>query len=509
MNSDGSGDLPAYNGGDAGVARGEVFGIAKWFARGGSHVNWYMAHGGNNYRRLQGAGTRPEYYTGANYQPDGVRNEPFASHTAAFYAALRAIAPAVLSNDAQVNLQVNLNFSEGGDAWRITGKQYAFQYGAPGAANSAAFLENQGDSGVVLFNGRNYSSAGGSILLVAADGSLVFDTSAVPASGLSRSWTPTSAEPFAWQAWTEAPPAPGASAPPAAPGSTVGTTTTAAAAVEQLLLTQDDTEHTYYVTQLSAALVERALAAAAADGSGSSALVVTSAKSTALSAFVVGGGAAPVSAYEVSEDSGGFTFTLALPSAALRRASAAGAAVTLAILSESLGIHKFSSINNGPTPDSFSTSAIKGITGKISFAGADITRNQWTSQSGLAGEAEPPVWTAAGASRAAWSPLAGNVSAPLSWLRTTFVAPSLSLLSGRNVSASLQLDATGLSRGHFYVNDFEISRQWGARLCGSEQCQRYYHMRVRGPRAHTRTRRAPPPPPPISRLCERTAPLTC
>ena len=57
---DGGGDLPAYDGGDLGAARGEIFSIAKWFARGGGHVNWYMAHGGNNYRRLQGAGTRPE-----------------------------------------------------------------------------------------------------------------------------------------------------------------------------------------------------------------------------------------------------------------------------------------------------------------------------------------------------------------------------------------------------------------------------------------------------------------
>jgi hypothetical protein len=72
--------------------------------------------------------------------------------------------------------------------------------------------------------------------------------------------------------------------------------------------------------------------------------------------------------------------------------------------------------------------------------------------------------------------VAGNASAPLTWLRTTFVAPPLALLSGLNVSASLQLDATGLSRGHFYVNDFEISRAWGSRLCGGEQCQRYYHI---------------------------------
>ena len=41
--SDGSGDLPAYDGGNEGEARNQIFIVAKWFARGGSHVNWYMA----------------------------------------------------------------------------------------------------------------------------------------------------------------------------------------------------------------------------------------------------------------------------------------------------------------------------------------------------------------------------------------------------------------------------------------------------------------------------------
>ena len=245
-----------------------------------------------------------------------MRNEPFASHTAAFYAALGAIASDVLANPAMVNAQVDLPFSTGGGAWQKTGKQYAFTYGP------VAFLENQGDSGVVQFNGRNYTSSGGSMLLVGADGALVFDTYAVATPAASRAWTPISASAFAWSAWTDPLPAPGESAPPAQPGSTVGATVTAAAAVEQLLLTQDDTEHAVYVTSISAAVLGAALAAAPAAPGGSLAttpLVVQSAKSTALSAFFVGSGDAPVSAYEVSEDSGGFTFTLALPSAGLAR----------------------------------------------------------------------------------------------------------------------------------------------------------------------------------------------
>lgn len=100
-------------------------------------------------------------------------------------------------------------------------------------------------------------------------------------------------------------------------------------------------------------------------------------------------------AYELSESSGSTVLNVSLSAAAVARASAAAAAagsaaVTLTIVSESLGIDKFSSINNGPTPASFSTSAIKGITstkaGSVVYGGADITANGWTMVVGLAGE---------------------------------------------------------------------------------------------------------------------------
>ena len=429
-----------------------------------------MAHGGNNMGRLEGASTRPEYYTGANLQPDGLRNEPFASHAAGFYAALGAIAPALLSNPAQVNQQVNIPILSGG-GWVTTGKQYAFIYGAPGGGGSAAFLENQGASGIVQFAGRNYTSTGGSMLIIGASGALIFDTSLVQPTNVLRTWTPTSALPFSWSVYTEPPPAAGApNAPPAIPNSTVGTVVTTAIAIEQLKLTQDDTEHVVYATTISTAMQQRALLQVSG---GAVTLSVGSSKATALSAYIVGGGAPPVSAYEVSEASGTYTFDISLPAASLRGAAAPA---TLIIFSESLGIDKFSSINNGATPDTFQTSAVKGITGKVVLGGVDITSGGWTAQAGLVGEAFPAVWTGTGAGRVPWTPATGPSPPPMTWLRTTFAPPPLSLLTGLNVSASLQLDATGLSRGHFYINDWEISRQWGGRTCGSSQCQRYYHI---------------------------------
>lgn len=100
-------------------------------------------------------------------------------------------------------------------------------------------------------------------------------------------------------------------------------------------------------------------------------------------------------AYELSESSGTTVFNIKLSAAAVERAAAAAraagsATVTLTIVSESLGIDKFSSIDNGPTPAQFSTSAVKGLTsakaGAVVYGGADITANGWTMAVGLAGE---------------------------------------------------------------------------------------------------------------------------
>ena len=90
-------------------------------------------------------------------------------------------------------------------------------------------------------------------------------------------------------------------------------------------------------------------------------------------------------------------FNITLNAAAIARAIATSSSspgsqstVTLTIISESLGIDKFSSINNGAVPADFSTTAIKGLTstksGSVVYGGLDITANGWTMVVGLSGE---------------------------------------------------------------------------------------------------------------------------
>jgi len=479
----GGDQMAAYNGlNSAGEASGKAFGLGKWYARGGSHSNFYMSSGGNNYQRMAGASTQPQYYTGSQYQPDALSNEPFRSHTAAFFAALVSIAGPVLNNPAQVHKQVNLSYiPPSGSSWEITGKQYAYLYGTPFTAGSAVFIQNDGGSGIVQLASRNFTINGGSILLINEAGTVVFDTSAVPPSPLARSWTPISSTPFQWEYWTESPftspePQPG---PTPYGGSTVGTLHFSAAPIEQLNLTADDTEHAYYTVSVpSSVLLEAERASVSAGGSeGSVALIVGTGRATALTAFFPGD--APTSGYEISENAGAYSMnlTLSATSALAYAAANPAGAVNLTILSESLGIHKFASVDN--FNGVYTTTAVKGVM-SATLGGVSLTELGWTARSGLVGESAQ-VWTSAGSKSVQWTPANGALTgAPLTWFRTTFVSPDLSLLirqpGGGDVNASLQFNSTGFSRGHFYVNEYEISRSWPAKTCGSEFCQFVYHI---------------------------------
>ena len=130
----------------------------------------------------------------------------------------------------------------------MTGKQFAFQYGAWGSPTSATFLENDGSAGIVLWQGRNYSTSGG-VLILNASGDIIFDSHAPPVPTVARTWTTLGNTSFAWESWSEAPaglaPARKARSASAAP-STIGAVFVSVAPFEQLNMTQDDTELVVY-----------------------------------------------------------------------------------------------------------------------------------------------------------------------------------------------------------------------------------------------------------------------
>lgn len=349
----------------------------QWMARGGSHHNLYMAFGGNNFGRTQGAATQPWYYTEALIGSDGLAHEPMRSHFRNIQLALSAAAPTLLNWPAQVNKQVNVPWCSQGSAgngnatcsgpWSTTGKQYAFAYGCSAEASAAAlsasyiagdsqrlpasscivFLENVGDAGVVSWGLRNYSSAANSVIMIDGSSGLVLaDSSAVPNPPTNRTYTDVTGA-LAWSSWSEASSMLTSIPEPFQPvpgrvkwqsGSTpIGQIINTAMPLEQLAITEDDTEHVYYAATIAAGSPAMANLSAAAAAGSASWLAVMSAKSQALDVFlddILAG-----QAYELSEDHGKQLINVTLSAAAVARAVATArgtGSVQLTILSESL-----------------------------------------------------------------------------------------------------------------------------------------------------------------------------
>lgn len=400
------------------------------------------------------------------------------------FAALAAAAEVLLSCPAQVHAQVPVPFSNAsgsfpaGDAAHV-----AFLYPPPPAAVAFAFIENGGAGAAdMVFGGRALRVAAGASLLVrAADGAVLANSSDVEATGLARTWRGAGADALAlpWTTWAD-PLVPACAADVPAPtpprqawaGSALGAVVHSGLPLEAVAFTEYDSEITLYATQLPAA----ALAAATAASSSAAAVTLSLASSAANAWSVFADGRLVGAAADLSHANGARTINVTL-----NLSLSEGPMTTLALVSSSLGI------GNGGGVQAGVSTGVKGITSAAARAvvlgGVDITAAApWCHVAGSVGELKQ-VFTAAGGAAVSWAPLAPAPAAlpPLSWLRTTFTAPAETLPppTGVEVSATLSLDVTGLSRGRLFVNGVDLGRYWSA-LCDAQargcMCQRFYSV---------------------------------
>jgi len=115
------------------------------------------------------------------------------------------------------------------------------------------------------------------------------------------------------------------------------------------------------------------------------------------------------------------------------------------ILSASLGIE-----NGGDNMELFK----KGIVGDVFIGSTNVTLppngGWWTMQSGLVGEALE-IYVPSNLDLVNWTaPLTPN--SPITWYCTTFATPTL--------PGTVAIDATGLGKGHLYVNGYALGRYW-------------------------------------------------
>lgn len=78
----------------------------------------------------------------------------------------------------------------------------------------------------------------------------------------------------------------------------------------------------------------------------------------------------------------------------------------------------------------------------------------WEMQVGLLGEALG-LPTEDGSGKVTWGSLSGKTTGGLTWLKTTFDAPS-----DWSSPEALAVDLTGATKGHIYINGFDAGRYW-------------------------------------------------
>ena len=86
----------------------------------------------------------------------------------------------------------------------------------------------------------------------------------------------------------------------------------------------------------------------------------------------------------------------------------------------------------------------------------------WVHQVGAVGEAEA-VFTTLGAAKVKWTAATQGTAPPMTWHTAVFDAPAAVLAPKESsmpteLNATLNLDVSGLSRGRFFVNGFDLGR---------------------------------------------------
>lgn len=401
-----------------------AFVILKWIARGGAHHNYYMWYGGSNFGRWGGSAITPMYADGVNLHSDGLPNEPKKSHLQLMHQVLAHSADILLSAPSQINNSFHLLVYDNSSKTWITGThQIAFLYRV--GSQNLSFVENDAANDcLVQYNGKVIYMPSESVAIVDSSNTVVYHSGIIRGpQNYTREYVSTGVlQASKWSSWVEP--------------FNFTNALKARYPLEQLSVTHDTTDYLFYVTSVLA------------DTSGDTDVEIGALTGSAFSLFVDG---KLVGGTDDRTHSWGPVIELKA------RVPVDKGQHELAILSVSLGIITHLE------PKTFN---FRGIVRGVQFAGKNITNSLWRHQPGLVGE-KFKVFTESGAKTVTWSRRAPT-SAPLTWYMTRFNAPPPPL-----EKQSLLLDLGGMTRGHVYVNGFDLGRYWLAEVEG-KPVQRHY-----------------------------------
>lgn len=445
-----------------------AFAVARWYARGGTFSNYYMAFGGTTFGRQVGG---PEIITSYDYDVQinefGLRAEPKFSLLAQLHSALHTTAPVILSHDS-IPDAVPLAGSSTCDSITYDDSHYQSELGC------VAFLSNIGTDSACTFDvyGVSVEVPAWSVSVVtracastAGTAQHLLNThssaAAIPANKVTAKPLLT-LDGAAFQQWQEPVPA------------THTAPVRSAFPPDQLTLTGDSSDYLWISSTLPArnesGTVELSFRVGAAGGAVCYAYVngalaastvdttpVKTASGKALgtrSTKFVAEAAARAAQRTYSEEVAGkgspVWLTVDVP---------AGEGARLDLLFASTGIQ-----NYGPYMETVKV----GVASEIKVDGVPLMH--YAAVPGLNGEQRVqggrPLMPAA-PSALPFGPLRADSSAaqPLSWYRATFATPEG--VGADGTSLALDVSTTGLVKGAVWVNDFMLGRYWNI-IAGTE-----------------------------------------
>ncbi|QCE16912.1 beta-galactosidase [Vigna unguiculata] len=170
-----------------------AFSIARFFAKGGNLVNYYMYHGGTNFGRTSSEFSTTRYYDEAPLDEYGLEREPKWSHLRDVHKAVLLCRKAILGGDPNVE--------------KLNEFHEIRTFEKLGTNLCVAFITNNHttDAATINFRGTNYFLPPYSISVLPDCKTVVYNTQSIVSQHNSRNYErSTTANNFQWEMFNEA-----------------------------------------------------------------------------------------------------------------------------------------------------------------------------------------------------------------------------------------------------------------------------------------------------------------
>ncbi|TPX31599.1 beta-galactosidase [Synchytrium microbalum] len=433
-------------------AQDVAFSAARFFAKGGTYVSYYMWHGGTNFARHSGG---PLLLTAYDYDAPlneyGFANEPKQSHLASLNRVLAQYESVIVNTDTPVASQV-------GDV----------ELHLYGLATSTQLLFcsnlNTNAADTITYAGLNITMPPKSVSVVIMESGrvprVVYNTATLPVVTSSVKWQQISSYNI-----TVAPTNISYISEPVGKATVDSAAVYSANPINQFLITNDTTDYMWYVCSgVTISGCSSATSKRKRDNTTSTMDnmlwwerydATTSSKIACQITFSFSDGGPLDLGYAYIDNQylgmlPGNGTTSTFPVSQLNSSTTH----TISILSVSDGIAHYNQHIEAIT---------KGITGRVTVNGNDMTNCGWNMRPGLRGEQyQFPTNTTA-----PWTkPLTNSTvipSLPLTWYKLTFPITSFYPQITPTLSTNLTtyvLDLASMKRGVAYVNGYNIGRYW-------------------------------------------------